>query len=83
MENAKRVLGDSIQYASNEYDCLDGADALFIFTEWPVFRNPDIELIKSRMKNPYIFDGRNLYSLDHMRNTGFNYFSIGRKDIIQ
>lgn len=83
MENAKRVLGDSVQYASNEYDCLDDVDALFIFTEWPVFRNPDFEIIKSRIKNPTIFDGRNLYSLDHMRNTGFNYFSIGRKDIVQ
>jgi len=61
---------------------LDGCDALFIFTEWPVFRTPDFDSMKKLLNNPVIFDGRNLYSVESMRSIGFNYYSIGRGDIL-
>jgi UDPglucose 6-dehydrogenase len=83
MDNVKKVLGDSIRYSVNEYECLENADGLFIFTEWPVFRTPDFDILKSKMKQHVIFDGRNLYSVKSILNLGFNYFSIGRKDVVQ
>ena len=83
MDNVKKVLGDSIRYSVNEYECLENADALFIFTEWPVFRTPDFDILKNKMKEHVIFDGRNLYSIKSIMNLGFNYFSIGRKDVVQ
>ncbi len=81
-ENVKKTIGDSIQYVTNQYDALDDCDALLIATEWGMFRNPDFEQIKSRMKQPVIFDGRNLYDLDRMAERGFYYSSIGRQTII-
>ena len=78
MENVKGLIGDKIKYANSLYEALDGADALFIATEWGVFRNPDFNKVKSLLKNPVIFDGRNLYEVDHMKELGFEYFSIGR-----
>jgi UDPglucose 6-dehydrogenase len=83
MDNVKKVLGDSIRYSVNEYECLENADGLFIFTEWPVFRTPDFDILKNKMKGHVIFDGRNLYSIKSIMNLGFNYFSIGRKDVVQ
>lgn len=59
-------------------DCLDGAAALAINTEWAVFRNPDFEEMKNRLACPVIFDGRNLYAPELMREFGFTYYSIGR-----
>jgi UDPglucose 6-dehydrogenase len=79
MENVREVLGSNIYYALDEYDALDGAEALMIMTEWPVFRMPDFDLISRRLKNKLIFDGRNLYDLDQMEKLGFTYHSIGRK----
>ncbi len=79
MENVKSVLGDKIEYSKNEYEAIDGADALLIMTEWPVFRTPDFDKIKKLLKNNYIFDGRNLYSPENMRKRGFYYVSIGRE----
>lgn len=81
-ENVKKTIGDTIQYVTNQYDALDDCDALLIATEWGMFRNPDFEQIKSRMKQPVIFDGRNLYDLDRMAERGFYYSSIGRQTII-
>lgn len=81
MPNVKRLLGDKIEYAANRYDALDGADALLIVTEWPVFRTPDFEFMKEKLKAPVIFDGRNLYDLERMKECGFYYNSIGRKVI--
>lgn len=78
MENVKKIFGDRIYFAKNEYDALQDADALFIATEWPVFRTPDFEKISSLLKNKVIFDGRNLYSVKDMRSMGFEYNSIGR-----
>ena len=81
MENVRGRIGDKIQYADNHMDALDGADALLICTEWQVFRNPDIEAIKARLNAPVIFDGRNLYELDAMRELNFYYKSIGRSTV--
>lgn len=79
MENVKRVKGTAISFADNEYEALNGADALLIATEWAEFRNPDFTRIKSHTK--LIFDGRNLYDLDQMRELGFHYESIGRQTV--
>jgi UDPglucose 6-dehydrogenase len=81
MENARFYLNDSIEYAGNMYDALPDADALIIFTEWNEFRNPDFQKVKSLLKQPLIFDGRNVYDLDDMEELGFTYYSIGRKII--
>jgi UDPglucose 6-dehydrogenase len=78
MENVRKTLGDSIQYAANEYEALDHADALLICTEWGVFRNPDFDKMKTLLKDSVVFDGRNLFDLEEMSNRGFFYSSIGR-----
>jgi UDPglucose 6-dehydrogenase len=79
MPNVKKLLGDKIVYSSDRYSALEGADALLIVTEWPVFRTPDFDFMKEKLKAPVIFDGRNLYDLDRMKDNGFYYSSIGRK----
>ena len=76
-EDAKFIFKDTITYAESAYDALDGADALLLITEWSEFRNPDFQLIKSKMKSPVIFDGRNLYDLDFIEKQGFEYHKIG------
>lgn len=78
VETTKAVIGDKIEYSTSPYESLKNADALLIVTEWNVFRNPDFEKIKSMLKYPLIFDGRNLYDLDVMEEAGFTYYSIGR-----
>ncbi len=79
MENVKKSFGDKISFAENHYEALKDADALIIATEWSVFRTPDFEKVKKMMKSKVIFDGRNLYDLNHMKELGFYYSSIGRK----
>jgi UDPglucose 6-dehydrogenase len=79
MPNVKKLLGDKISYAKDRYSALDNADALLIVTEWPVFRTPDFDFMKEKLNAPVIFDGRNLYDLDRMKDHGFYYSSIGRK----
>ena len=79
VENVKAILGDKISFAANQYDALEGADALLIATEWSVFRNPDFERMESILKNKVIFDGRNLFDLQKMIDLGYYYNSIGRK----
>jgi UDPglucose 6-dehydrogenase len=79
MANVKKELGDKIIYAGNQYEALEGADALIIATEWSEFRTPDFSKIKSLLKNDVIFDGRNLFELYQMEESGFHYESIGRK----
>ncbi len=81
MENVKGVIGDKITYAKNQYEALKDADALLIVTEWPVFRSPDFDKIKSLLTNKVIFDGRNLYKPSDMKKNGFEYYSIGREEI--
>lgn len=83
MENVKRLVGDKISYAANEYEVLENADALLICTEWGIFRNPDFNKMKNLMKDHVIFDGRNLYEMDEMTMRGFYYASIGRNLIQQ
>ncbi|MGB6068045.1 MAG: UDP-glucose/GDP-mannose dehydrogenase family protein [Desulfomonilaceae bacterium] len=79
MENCGRVLGDSIEYAPGNYECLEGADGLIIVTEWNEFRHPNFEKIKQLLVEPVIFDGRNLYDPKKMGERGFTYYSIGRR----
>ena len=79
IENVKHLLGDKISYANDQYEALEGADALLIATEWSVFRNPDFEKMEEVLKNKVIFDGRNLFDLQKMIDLGYYYNSIGRK----
>lgn len=81
MENVKNLIGNKIKYAENQYDVLEGADALLIATEWQVFRTPDFGKISSKLKDKVIFDGRNLYDLSDMRDKGYYYNSIGRSTV--
>jgi UDPglucose 6-dehydrogenase len=74
-------VGDKIHFGENQYDILKDADALVIVTEWSVFRTPDFDRVGSLLKSKVIFDGRNLYDLQKMIDTGYYYNSIGRKTI--
>jgi UDPglucose 6-dehydrogenase len=78
MDNVKKLI-PGITYCHTAYAALDDADALMIFTEWPQFRTPDFEKMSKLLKEKVIFDGRNLYELDTMREQGFIYYSIGRE----
>jgi UDPglucose 6-dehydrogenase len=75
---ARRIFDGRIAVCDKSYDALVGADALAIITEWNEFREPDFEKMRSLLKSPVVFDGRNIYSPEHMRALGFTYFSIGR-----
>lgn len=75
---ARNLWGDSIIYAQNAYDAVDGVDCMLLLTEWNEFRRPDFDRIKSLMKQPVIFDGRNQYDPDRMKRRGFEYYCIGR-----
>lgn len=81
MENVKKTVGDKIDYAENQYAALAKADALIIATEWSEFRTPDFLKIVSNLKNKAIFDGRNLFDVDAIRELGFHYESIGRMSV--
>lgn len=81
MNNSRRVLGDKITFCENQYEALEDSDALLIATEWNEFRTPDFAKIKELLKSPVIFDGRNLFNLQHMEEQGFYYKSIGRKTV--
>ena len=78
MPEARRILGNAIEFRSLNYDALDGADGLIIHTEWNPYRRPDFARIRSLLKRPLIFDGRNLYNAATMREMGFEYYSVGR-----
>ncbi len=80
MDNVKRLLPD-LTYCHTAYAALDDADALMIFTEWPQFRTPDFDKMAKLMKDKVIFDGRNLYELEVMRENLFTYYSIGRESV--
>lgn len=79
MDNVKSLLKDKIEFAENLYDALNNADALLIATEWGAFKNPDFDKVKSLLKNHIIFDGRNIYELDQMKQLGIQYSSVGRQ----
>lgn len=80
-ENVRKLLGHRIQYATTQYEALENADALLICTEWSVFRTPDFDIITEKLNNKAIFDGRNLYDLEKMRELGYHYKSVGRETI--
>jgi UDPglucose 6-dehydrogenase len=77
IESTRRVLGNKIQYFERNYDALNGADALILVTEWNEFRRPNFALIKERLKQPVIFDGRNVYDRKTLESQGFEYHGIG------
>ncbi len=75
---AKGIFGKRITYAANNYDALKNADALAIVTEWNEFRRPDFARMRTLMRAPIVFDGRNLFTPGQMKQNGFRYYSIGR-----
>ena len=78
-ESTERVLGSRVNYCESMYDAVKGADALVICTDWDDFKNPDFREVRKRLKQPVIFDGRNLYRLEQMAESGFTYYSVGRR----
>jgi UDPglucose 6-dehydrogenase len=78
-QEAKKIFGERIHYAQHSYDALYGATALLVLTEWNEFRRPDFGRVKQLLKNPVIFDGRNIYDPRDLRKLAFKYFPIGRK----
>jgi UDPglucose 6-dehydrogenase len=83
MPNVKNLLGDQIDYATDEYQALQHADALLICTEWGIFRNPNFKAMKDLMSDTVIFDGRNLYETQEISDKGFYYSSIGRNTVLK
>ncbi len=81
MKNVRNLIGDKINYANNEYEALENADALVICTEWGIFRNPDFKRVSELLKDKVIFDGRNLFDLEEMTDKGYFYASIGRNAV--
>lgn len=79
MDNARFYLHDTLEYSADQYKALIDADALLILTEWNEFRNPDFEIIKKSLKSNLVFDGRNVFEPERMKEIGFTYYSIGRK----
>ena len=80
-ENVRRILADKISYAKDMYSALENADCLLIATEWSEFKNPNFKLMAEKMTNKAIFDGRNMFALEQVENSGFYYKSIGRKTV--
>jgi UDPglucose 6-dehydrogenase len=80
MFNAKKVLGEtSIKYCLDKYEAIENSDALVILTEWKEFANLDLQKVKSMLKNPVIFDGRNLLNREKVESSGFVYFAVGKR----
>jgi len=82
MDEAKRYLGDRIEYSKDQYDALIDADALILVTEWPEFRLPNFNVMERLMRSKVIFDGRNIYEPSEMKELNFYYYSIGRKPVL-
>jgi UDPglucose 6-dehydrogenase len=78
IDNARRLLGERVHFAQNPYTAVEDADALFLVTEWNEFRQPDFARIKSAMKQPVLFDGRNVWNAKRVREMGFTYYGVGR-----
>ena len=77
MEESHRRIGDVIEYCKDQYEALIDADAVLIVTEWPEFKFPNLNVIKKLLKNPVIFDGRNVYDSEELEEAGFDYYCIG------
>jgi len=82
LPNLKREFGDKITCHADAYEAATGADAVIICTEWNEFRSPDFEKLAKALKEPVVFDGRNLYVPEDMRRRGFSYYSIGRPPVV-
>jgi UDPglucose 6-dehydrogenase len=82
MENVHRLYGERLAYCRQADEVYEGADALAICTEWKQFVHPDFLHMRQRMRSPVIFDGRNLYPPQRMREAGFTYYSIGRRAVV-
>lgn len=82
MEEAQRHLKEGIVYGNDMYEILKDADCLAIFTEWSEFRSPDLDKVGAELKNKLIFDGRNIYTVDQIKDSGFEYYGIGIKPIL-
>ena len=78
LDEARKIFGDRIEYNSNQYGILLGADALVVITDWSEYRNPEFDRIKTNLKNRLIVDGRNLYKPERIRAAGFTYIPLGR-----
>ncbi len=78
MGMARSILGSTVTYHKKNYDALKGADGLAVITEWQEFREPDFQRMRALMKTPVIFDGRNIYQPEQMKDLGFTYYSVGR-----
>lgn len=81
MPNTQKLLDNTINYGKDQYEVLDGADALIICTEWAAFRTPDFEKMSTLLKNKVIFDGRNVFEIEKMKELGFYYESVGRPSL--
>lgn len=79
MEETKKIFGNRVKYASDQYDAVIKADAMVLVTEWPEFRLPDLKKMAETMSGKVIFDGRNIYDPSEVRKAGFAYYGIGRK----
>ena len=77
IETCKKIMNEEIQYTKTSYEVFDNVDALLLLTEWNEFRRPDFDRIKTLMKNPIIFDGRNLYDKERLKEKGFEHYGIG------
>ncbi|MDX5320211.1 MAG: UDP-glucose 6-dehydrogenase, partial [Bacteroidota bacterium] len=77
MEEAKHMIGNKIEYSTEQYDTLKGADALILATEWPEFRFPNFVHMAEIMKDKVVFDGRNIYDSKELKEKGFAYYGIG------
>jgi UDPglucose 6-dehydrogenase len=78
MDAVRKQLGDRIEYRDSNYDCAKGADALALVTEWHEFRRPSLDRLKSLLKQPVLFDGRNIWNPAEVKAAGFTYYGIGR-----
>jgi UDPglucose 6-dehydrogenase len=81
MVHVKNIYGDRITLCGKMYEALEGADCLAIMTEWGEFRNPDFERMATLLHDNLIFDGRNVYDLEHVKEQGFTYISMGRPKV--
>lgn len=80
-ENFKKLYPTQIKYEETPEAAVDNADLCFIFTEWDEIKSMDLDLFKGKMQTPFIYDGRNCFTLEGAKKAGLNYFSIGRPDI--
>jgi UDPglucose 6-dehydrogenase len=78
MDASKKLLDGRVRFAANPYDAVEGAEALFLVTEWNEFRQPDFQRVKELMAKPVLFDGRNIWNPQRLRDMGFSYYGVGR-----